>query len=192
MDSAGNTVYDSGSITEQAAMDAQLYPDARSDDKGTEPESVITYAMMEQGVMKTFAFVGLERASAVCVFDVTDPYQVEYRQILDVKGTSGFESPEGLVAADGLLFVASEYVKGLAIYSLPDYKAPTPATTLAPAPKLTKVPTKGPTKMPTTVASPPSGTAAPTPQATVSWQSRFMFWIWMTKFLSNMGGMTGY
>lgn len=36
-----------------------------------------------------------------------------------------------------------------------------------------------------------SPTAAPTPESTVSWQSRFMFWIWITSFLGGTGGMFG-
>jgi hypothetical protein len=75
--------------------------------------------------------------------------------------------------------------------SSPTTRVPTGApTTRMPTKQPTKQPTKGPTKMPTAVTSSP--TAAPTPQPTISWQSRFLFWIWITNFLSNMGGMIGF
>jgi hypothetical protein len=75
--------------------------------------------------------------------------------------------------------------------SSPTTRVPTGApTTRMPTKQPTKGPTKGPTKMPTAVTSSP--TAAPTPQPTISWQSRFLFWIWITNFLSNMGGMIGF
>merc|ERR1719223_2220975 len=31
-------------------------------------------------------------------------------------------------------------------------------------------------------------TEAPTPEPTISWQSRFLFWIWLTQFLRGIGG----
>jgi len=36
-----------------------------------------------------------------------------------------------------------------------------------------------------------SPTAAPTPVPTVSWQSRLLFWIWLTQFLSGVSGWFG-
>jgi hypothetical protein len=35
-------------------------------------------------------------------------------------------------------------------------------------------------------------TASPTPQPTVSWQSRFLFWIWLSQFLGGIGGLFGF
>jgi len=37
-----------------------------------------------------------------------------------------------------------------------------------------------------------SPTAAPTPVPTISWQSRLLFWIWLTQFLSGVSGWFGY
>jgi hypothetical protein len=54
----------------------------------------------------------------------------------------------------------------------------------------TKLPTQLPTKMPTVITSSP--TAAPTPQPTIGWQSRFLFWIWITNFFTNTDGIIGY
>ncbi|MGH7886062.1 MAG: choice-of-anchor I family protein, partial [Thermodesulfobacteriota bacterium] len=80
-DTFGNLVYDSSDDLEE--ITAALLPDdfnstnnanssfdSRSDDKGPEPEGVVT------GVVngKTFAFIGLERIGGVMVYDITDPY----------------------------------------------------------------------------------------------------------------------
>jgi hypothetical protein len=51
-----------------------IYDDARSDDKSVEPESVVT----KMGD-KTILFVGLERADAVMVYDVSNPAPKFYR-----------------------------------------------------------------------------------------------------------------
>ena len=116
MDSKGNIVYDSGDLIEQAAIEAGVYDDDRSDDKGTEPENV-TLAEVEGHI---YAYVGLERVNSIAVFDVTNPYEVEFLELIDVKEDTGFESPEGLATGDGLLIVSNEVATGLAIYALPD------------------------------------------------------------------------
>ncbi len=116
MDSKGNLVYDSGTLTERAAMLAGMYDDGRSDDKGTEPENV-TLAEVNGTI---YAYVGLERANSVVVFDVTNPYDVSFVQILPVGADTGFISPEGLVAHDGMLIVSNEVTPGLAIYAHKD------------------------------------------------------------------------
>lgn len=94
--------------------------DARSADKGCEPENV-TLGMVGN---KRYAFLGLERMSGVAVFDVTDinsPKLVDY--YLDVKD----RGPEGLLfipAAESptpgqaLLIVGYEYSKNLVIYKV--------------------------------------------------------------------------
>ncbi len=121
MDSKGNLVYDSGDLIEQAAIAAGVYDDGRSDDKGTEPENV-TLAEVDGHV---YAYVGLERANSVVVFDVTNPYNVSYLDLIDVKGDTGFVAPEGLTTGDGMLIISNEATPGLAIYSLPEYAIPT-------------------------------------------------------------------
>ncbi|BCX46457.1 alkaline phosphatase protein [Haloferula helveola] len=82
-DADGHLVFDSGDMIETYL--AENYPenfncahdendsfDSRSDAKGAEPESV------EVGTIDdcTYAFVGLERFSAIIVFDITDPTDV--------------------------------------------------------------------------------------------------------------------
>ncbi|PTT78305.1 PEP-CTERM sorting domain-containing protein, partial [Pelomonas sp. HMWF004] len=101
----GTLVYDSGNILEVQAHAAGLYDDARSRDKGVEPEGV---ELMQIGG-KTFAFVGLERTTtgAVAVFDidVNDPTKTSFVRML----TLGSQlRPEGLkgFTMDGMHYLA--------------------------------------------------------------------------------------
>ncbi|MEZ4904579.1 MAG: hypothetical protein R2822_23945 [Spirosomataceae bacterium] len=65
----GNLVFDSKNEIEQKAIAAGVYDDARSDDKGVEPEGI---AIGQIGGKK-IAFVGLERADAVAIYDRLPP-----------------------------------------------------------------------------------------------------------------------
>ena len=92
-DADGTVVYDSGSILDTEAHNRGVYDDGRSRDKGVEPEGV---ALLDiRG--RTYAFVGLERttSSTIAVFDVTNPYDARF---LDMIVTPGDLSPEGLAA----------------------------------------------------------------------------------------------
>ncbi|MEL6987248.1 MAG: choice-of-anchor I family protein, partial [Bacteroidota bacterium] len=88
----GNIIFDSGTdfaevISTQAP---QNYADSRDDDKGSEPESIIT-AVMEG---RTFAFIGLERTAGVMVYDISDPANATF---VDYYNRDGVDlSPEGL------------------------------------------------------------------------------------------------
>lgn len=103
----GTLVYDSGSILDRQAHSHGIYDDGRSRDKGVEPEGV---ALLDING-RTYAFVGLERTttSSVAVFDVSNPYEAEF---LDLIVTPGALSPEGLVAfshhGDHYLAIAHE------------------------------------------------------------------------------------
>lgn len=102
-DADGALIFDSGSILDQAAHALGIYDDGRSRDKGVEPEGVELFSLGG----KTLAFIGLERTtkSAVAVFDITDPTQASY---LDMIVTDGDLRPEGLKAftMNGLNFLA--------------------------------------------------------------------------------------
>ena len=89
----GEVVYDSGSILDTEAHSRGVYDDGRSRDKGVEPEGVALLPIRG----RTYAFVGLERTTtaAVAIFDVTDPYNATF---LDMIVTPGDLSPEGLSA----------------------------------------------------------------------------------------------
>lgn len=92
-DLSGNLIFDSGN--EIGSILAERFQDNyaanRDDDKGSEPESITV------GVVggRTFAYIGLERATGVMVFDITDPTNAFYVNYFNKDGED--ESPEGLV-----------------------------------------------------------------------------------------------
>jgi hypothetical protein len=92
-DKTGNIVFDSGDFLDKKADELGLYDDGRSRDKGVEPEGL---ALLDLGG-RTYAFVALERTltSAVAIFDITDPTNVSF---VDMIVTEGDLSPEGLAA----------------------------------------------------------------------------------------------
>ena len=110
----GTIIYDSGEILDREAMTLGIYNDARSRDKGVEPESVEVISIGG----KSFAFVGLERTAysnddstvsnrvaAIAVFDITDPANSSFVRMLK---TDGDMAPEGLkgYAMDGMYYLA--------------------------------------------------------------------------------------
>jgi len=104
---SGAQVYDSRNELETKCHEAGVYDDGRSDDKGVEPEG-ITLGMVGQ---QHIAFIGMERADAVAVYDVTQPNAPVFLQLLKCG-----DAPEGVLfvpAADSpggksLLIVSSE------------------------------------------------------------------------------------
>lgn len=113
----GAQVYDSGKDLEVQANIAGAYPDDRSDAKGVEPENLTI------GVIgaKRFVFVGLERADAVAVYDITDIANIQFQQFLK---TTGDDAPEGILfvnATDSpngnpLLIVSNEDSGNVTVY----------------------------------------------------------------------------
>jgi YVTN family beta-propeller protein len=89
----GQTVYESGNDLEQEVINAGSYDDDRSDDKGVEPEGV-TVGMINN---KPIAFLAMERADAIAVYDVSNPAAPVFLQIVKTG-----DAPEGVlfVAAD--------------------------------------------------------------------------------------------
>ncbi|MEL6614566.1 MAG: choice-of-anchor I family protein [Bacteroidota bacterium] len=121
-DASGARIYDSGDGLEQAVRDAirmGMLPrrahnannddnnsfDSRSDNKGPEPEGVV---IGEVGG-RLYAFVGLERVSAIAVYDVTTPASATYVTLLSNRNYSvDAESPEaGDLGPEGLAFIAA-------------------------------------------------------------------------------------
>lgn len=114
-DESGNIVYDSGDILDKEANALGIYDDGRSRDKGVEPEGVTLLKIGD----RTYAFVGLERTlkSAVAVFDVTDPANSSFVNMIV---TDGDISPEGLAAyhyhGNFYLAIANEVSKTTTLY----------------------------------------------------------------------------
>lgn len=129
----GKLVWDSGEQLEQTF--AKVAPeyfnwnskkgkkkiDARSDDKGSEPENIVVGKVGE----KLLAFLGMERMSGVAVFDFT---QVGTKNpgILDYYMDPKDRGPEGMLFIDAdknptgepLLIICYEYSKTLVIYKV--------------------------------------------------------------------------
>ncbi len=109
---AGTLVYDSGDDLERIAYNAiddepneatklKLIQASqvlgRLDNKGPEPESVV----IGQVGSSTYAFVGLERTSAIVVYDITDPAAPRFVQI--VRNTTDLDN--GDISPEGMKFV---------------------------------------------------------------------------------------
>lgn len=102
LNSSGALIYDSGDLIERtiasygkgSEVTAPIFDDARSDDKGPEPEGVT----VSQLGGRTLAFVGLERSNGVLVFDITNviasPSSVSVVAFLR---NTGDISPEGIL-----------------------------------------------------------------------------------------------
>jgi len=82
-----------------------VYPDGRSDSKGSEPENLVTFRY--SGVQ--YAAVGLERADAVALVSLADPENPAVVNVAAVNpGTElGSQAPEGIgyLKSDGSLFI---------------------------------------------------------------------------------------
>jgi DNA-binding beta-propeller fold protein YncE len=103
-DSNLNRVYDSGDQFEQRtiALPNVLFNasndnntlDARSPNKGPEPEGVVVGRFGS----KQFAFIGLERVGGVMVYDITDPKAPKFVTYYNTRnGAVGDRGPEGIL-----------------------------------------------------------------------------------------------
>jgi hypothetical protein len=116
-DEDGNLIFDSEDDFER--ITAELLPDDfnstdnendsfdnRSDDKGPEPEGVVTAKIRG----RQYAFIGLERIGGIMVYDVSDPTDPAFIQYINTRNFSG--DPEsgtaGDLAPEGLLYIGKE------------------------------------------------------------------------------------
>ena len=90
---SGSLLFDSKNDLDTRAIAANVYDDARSDDKSTEPEGLAIGEINHH----LLAFVGLERSNAVAVYDITDPLHPSFLQII----------PTG-IGPEGVLFISSK------------------------------------------------------------------------------------
>lgn len=121
-DANGELVFDTGDqishLTQTYGEYIYAYTASRNDDKGAEPEGVTTGSYGGTD----YAFLGLERAGGVMVYDLTNPSRAMFDQYITF---SNHVSPEGLtfVAASHsptnqpLLLVANEVSGTIAIIS---------------------------------------------------------------------------
>ena len=114
-DTKGQLVFDSGDQFEKKLKEVapQLFNvsndnntvDDRSDDKGPEPENVAI------GVVdgRTYAFIGLERASGVMVYDITDPKNATYVTYVNNRNASAdvTTAAAGDLGPEGIAFVSA-------------------------------------------------------------------------------------
>ncbi|MFY7839390.1 MAG: choice-of-anchor I family protein [Lacibacter sp.] len=89
----GELVFDSKNQIDTKAAELGKYPDGRSDDKGCEPEGITIGRVGNNNLL----FVGLERANAVMIYDITNPVKPQYLQWLDTG-----------IAPEGVLFVSAD------------------------------------------------------------------------------------
>jgi hypothetical protein len=83
----GQLVFDSKNELDKKANEFGVYDDGRSDDKGVEPEAVYVSKMGDKQIL----FVGLERADAVAIYDISTPTAPKYLQIIKTG-----DAPEGV------------------------------------------------------------------------------------------------
>ncbi len=110
---SGELIYDSSDDFER--ITAAAYPtffnasntnntfDDRSDDKGPEPEAVVTGRIAN----RTYAFIGLERIGGVMVYDVSDPSAPSFVQYVNNRDfTQPVASPDARdLGPEGVLFI---------------------------------------------------------------------------------------
>lgn len=103
LDENGNLVFDSGDFLDKKTAELGIYDDGRSRDKGVEPEGVELFSVNG----RTIAAIGLERTldSAVALYDVTDPANASF---IDMIVTKGDRAPEGIEAfsVNGSIYLA--------------------------------------------------------------------------------------
>jgi DNA-binding beta-propeller fold protein YncE len=84
----GSQVFDSKNELDVKAKDLAIYDDARSDDKAVEPESVC----LGRVGSKNIAIIGLERADAFAIYDITNPTTPVF-----IKMYKTGDAPEGII-----------------------------------------------------------------------------------------------
>lgn len=89
---SGEKVYDSNNEIDKIMSETKKYADGRSDDKGSEPESI---CLGKIGDVQ-YLFVALERTDAILVYNITNPLSPIHIQTLNTG-----------VAPEGLIFISA-------------------------------------------------------------------------------------
>lgn len=116
-DQNGLVVYDSGDDFERITAsihgdqfnngDDENEGDSRSENKGPEPEALT----VGQVGNRTYAFIGAERMGGIFVYDVTNPYDVQFSEyVINRTLTEGLTADDviGDLAPESLVFVSAE------------------------------------------------------------------------------------
>jgi hypothetical protein len=112
----GSQIFDSKNELDVKTIAAGIYDDTRSDDKSVEPEGITIGKIGNKNV----AFVGMERADAVAVYDVSTPSKPLFLQLLKCG-----DAPEGVLiipaknspTKKSLLLVSSENDGVIKVYT---------------------------------------------------------------------------
>lgn len=115
-DQNGLVVFDSGDDFERITAsvhgaqfnnnDDENEGDSRSENKGPEPEALTVGTIGN----RTYAFIGLERMGGIMVYDVTNPYDVQFAEyVINRDLTEGLTPADviGDLAPESLVFVAA-------------------------------------------------------------------------------------
>ena len=116
-DQNGLVVYDSGDDFERITAsvhgaqfnngDDENEGDSRSENKGPEPEALTVCQVGD----RTYAFIGTERMGGIFVYDVTNPYDVQFAEyVINRDLTEGLTADDviGDLAPESLVFVSAE------------------------------------------------------------------------------------
>jgi len=116
-DQNGLVVYDSGDDFERITAsvhgaqfnngDDENEGDSRSENKGPEPEALTVGQVGD----RTYAFIGTERMGGIFVYDVTNPYDVQFAEyVINRDLTEGLTADDviGDLAPESLVFVSAE------------------------------------------------------------------------------------
>ena len=98
---SGRFIADTANQLDKMAHAAGLYPDGRSDNKGSEPENVVSFEI--EGIL--YAAVGLERANAIALVSLENPAQPK---VVSVEGVDPKAGKEGQYAPEGLAYLKSD------------------------------------------------------------------------------------
>ena len=103
---SGQVLGDTGNQLDAAAHAAGVYPDGRSDNKGSEPEAVAAF----EADGGAWAVAGLERADALALIDLRDPGAPAVRALVSLRRKGDVAlAPEGLAyfEQDGVRYAAT-------------------------------------------------------------------------------------
>ena len=98
---SGTFISDTGNQLDEIAHAVGLYPDGRSDNKGSEPENVVSFKI--DNIL--YAAVGLERANAIALVSLADPTNPD---VLNVVGVDPKAGKEGQYAPEGLAYYEND------------------------------------------------------------------------------------